>query len=227
MPVRAADEAPVPWIAESDWGPLASWLTDSDGNERLRAAGPFLEKAEGPDGMSLRAYPRPLFVRAVDPAADRATWDFLWPIASGKTFGRQNSWRFAISWFLDHDRTDSESPYRFWFLPFWFHGRAEGGEGYAALFPLGGEIRDILFKDRIRFVLWPLWTQSRVNDVRTTDVLWPIYSRTTTPDHHLEQWRVFPLYAYAKNARQYEKQTLLWPIWTWARYTHPKGNGTT
>ena len=47
-PVRAADEAPALWIAESDWGPLASWLTDSDGNERLRAAGPFLEKAEGP-----------------------------------------------------------------------------------------------------------------------------------------------------------------------------------
>ena len=225
-PVRAADEAPAPWIIESDWGPLASWMTDADGNERWRAAGPFWEKAEGPDGMSLRACPRPLFVRAVDPAADRATWDFLWPIASGNTFGKQKSWRFAISWFLDQDRTDSESQYRFWFLPFWFHGRDEGGAGYAALFPLGGEIRNILFKDRIRFVLWPLWTQSRVNDVRTTDVLWPVYSRTTTPDHHLEQWRVFPLYAHAKNARQYEKQTVLWPIWTWARYVHPKANGT-
>ena len=226
---RAADppdEAPAPWVAESDWGPLASWMTDSDGNERMRAAGPFWEQADGPDGKSLVACPRPLFVRAVDPAADRATWDFLWPIASGKTFGPQNSWRFLISWFLDQDRTDPKSQYRFWLLPFWFHGRDESGAPYAALFPLGGEVRNILLKDRIRFALWPLWAQSRVNDVRTTDVLWPVYSRTTTPDHHLEQWRVFPLYAYAKSARQYEKRTVLWPIWTWARYTHPKAHGT-
>ena len=222
----AADAAPVPWAVESDWGPLASWMPDSDGNGRFRAAGPFWEKAESPDGKSLRAFPRPLFARAADPASARMSWDCLWPIASGKTFGSEKSWRVLLAWFLDPDRADPRSSYRFWLLPIWFHGRDGQGQGYAALFPLGGEIRNFLWKDRIRFALWPLWARSQVNDARTTDVLWPVFSRTTTPDGHLEKFRIFPFYARAFNRRQFEKHTVLWPIWTHARYVHPKANGT-
>ena len=221
-----ADEIPAPRVVEADWGPLASWMVDADGNDRFRAAGPFWEQAESPAGQKLMAFPRPLWARAVDPAADRDSWDCLWPIASGKTFGKQQSWRVLLSWFLDQDRADPKSQYRFWLLPLWFHGRDEAGAGYAALFPLGGEIRNFLWKDRIRFALWPLWAQSQVNDVRTTDVLWPIYSRTTSPDGHREQVRVFPLYAWTKNARQYEKTAVLWPLWNHARYVNPKAEGT-
>ncbi len=221
-----ADGPVVPWCLEWDWGPLASELVDADGNGRLRAAGPFWEAAQGPGGMRLRAVPRPLYARATDPATDRSSWDCLWPAASGRAFGAERYWRALTTYFFDKDRTDPESQYRFWILPLWFHGRDENGRGYAALFPLGGEVRNILWKDRIRFFLWPLWARSAVNDVRTTDVLWPLYSRTTTPDGHLEKLRVFPFYARTKNARQHEKHTVLWPFWTHARYTHPKAPGT-
>jgi len=229
FPLLVADGAQgavEPRVVESDWGPVASWLADSDGNARFRAVGPFWERAEGTNGLSLRASPRPLWTRARNPAADRESWDVLWPLAAGSTFGKQKSWRVLISWFLDQDRTDPESQYRFWLLPIWFHGRDEQGASYAALFPLGGEVRNILVQDRIRFFLWPLWAQSRIHDVQTTDVLWPIWSRTTTPDRHLEKFRVFPFYVWAKNVRQYEKHAVLWPLWTHARYTHPKANGT-
>jgi len=218
--------APFPWFVGYDWGPVASQLVDADDNERFRAAGPFWENAESPDGKRLQAFPRPLFARAIDPIADRNSWDCVWPLASGKIFQNQQSWRFINSFFFKRDRYDPTSQYHYWFLPFWFHGRDESGVGYKALFPVGGEIRNILWKDRIRFVLWPLWVQSQVNDVHTTDVLWPIFSRTTTPDHHLEQWRFFPFYSFAKNVRQYEKKSILWPIWSQAKYTHPKAKGT-
>lgn len=211
---------------ESDWGPVASRLVDSDGNARFRAAGPFWEMSEGTNGMSLRAYPRPLWARAWDPAAGRASWDVVWPLAAGKTFGKQKSWRALVSWFLDQDRADPESQYRFWLLPVWLHGRDERGAGYAGLFPLGGDIHNILVRDRIRFVLWPLWAQSWIHDAQTTDVLWPVYSRTTTPDGRREQFRIFPFYACSKNVRQFEKHAVLWPLWTHGRYTHPKARGT-
>lgn len=217
---------PAPWIAEADWGPLASWMVDADGNDRFRAAGPFWEDAASSDGKQLMAFPRPLWARAVDPEADRDSWDFCWPLASGKTFGREQSWRVALAWFLDDDREDPASRYRFWLLPLWFHGCAADGAGYAALFPLGGEIRNFLFKDRIRFALWPLWAETQVNDVRTVNVLWPIYSRSTTPDGHLERFRVFPLYTRTRSVRQFEKTAVLWPLWNHARYVHPKASGT-
>ena len=223
----ARGNVPAPaWPVECDWGPLASWLDDCDGNTRMRAVGPFWEEARGADGMRLRAAPRPFYARAYDPTAGRASWDCLWPVASGRAFGQERYWRALTTYFFDKDRTDPRSQYRFWILPLWFHGRDEKGAGYAALFPLGGEIRNILWKDSIRFFLWPLWVHSTVNNVQTTDVLWPIYSHTTTPDGHLEKLRVFPFYAHAKNVRQYDKHTVLWPFWTHARYTHPKASGT-
>ena len=227
-PAGAAEApAPEPWVAERDWGPLAAWLTEADGTARFRAAGPFWERAAGPGGESLQAWLRPLWVRAADPAADRTAWDFLWPVASGKTFGKQQSWRAVwLLSFFDRDRTDPRSQYRFWLLPLWFHGRDEQGRGYAALFPLGGRVSNFLMRDEHQFVLWPLWSRSHVGDLRSTSVLWPIYSRTTTPDGHCERFRVFPFYLYSKNARQFVKRSVLWPVWTHARYTHPKAAGT-
>ena len=99
----------APWVAEADWGPLASWLVDADGSARFRAAGPLWERAEGTNGRSLQAYARPLWARAADPANARTAWDFCWPVAAGKTFGREKSWRVLVAWFLDEDRTAAAS----------------------------------------------------------------------------------------------------------------------
>ena len=225
-PAAGEAPAPAPWVAEADWGPLASWMEDSDGNERFRAAGPFWERAESPDGKTLAAFPRPLWARASDPEGNRESWDFLWPVASGRTFRSERSWRFLVAWFFDRDAADPESQYRFALMPVWFHGRDAEGKGYAALFPVGGEIRNVPLRDGFRFVLFPLWAQSRIHDVTTTDVLWPVFSRTTSADGHLEAVRAFPFYARTKNVRQYEKTAVLWPLWTHARYVHPKANGT-
>ncbi|MDD2239527.1 MAG: hypothetical protein PHO14_07915 [Kiritimatiellae bacterium] len=216
----------VPLIVTHDWGPLWSWMDDADGNERCRAAGPFLERARGEDGMALQAMPRPLWARAADPATGRTAWDVLWPVAAGKTFHKETSARVLLAWYFNRDGTDPASQYSVRVIPLWFHGRDETGKGYAALFPLGGDIRNFLLKDRIRFVLWPLWTESWIKEVHTTDVLWPIWSRTTTPDGHLEKFRVFPFYMHSKNERLYDKHSVLWPVWTHARYVHPKAEGT-
>jgi hypothetical protein len=225
LAAAGAEEPAGPWAAGWDWGPVASWMEDADGYGRFRAAGP-LAGAGGAGGLTLRATRRPLGARAADPANGRTAWDFVWPLAAGKTFHEQKSWRAGLAWFYDRDRTDPESGYRFWLLPLWFHGRDEQGDGYAALWPLGGEIRNFLLKDRIRFALWPLWTQSSIKDVRTTDVLWPIWSRTTTPDGRLEKFRVFPLWARSRDRGRFEKYSVLWPVWTHARWEHPKATGT-
>jgi len=215
-----------PWFFGVDRGLFHSRMADAEGAERERAAGPFWERSDSPDGPTLRAVPRPIYVRVTDPATARTAWDALWPVAAGKTFGEQESWRVVSAFFLNQDRGDPESKYRFWLLPVWFHGRDESGVGYAALFPVGGHIRNLLWKDQIRFVLWPVWARSGVNDVVTTDVFWPIYSRTTTPDGRLEKFRVFPLYGHSRREGQFEKHTVLWPVWSHARYEHPKAAGT-
>ncbi len=222
----APPEASAPWVVSADVGPLISRMVDGTGTARHRAVGPFWEQAQHPAGPTLQATPRPLWVRVADPANERTAWDVVWPVASGKTFAAEKSWRVLVAWFWDRDRHDPESAYHFWLLPVWLHGRDDEGQGYAALFPVGGAIHNFLLKDRVQFALWPLWIHSQVNDVQTTDVLWPIFSRTTSPDGHVAGRRVFPFYSWSKNERQYEKTAILWPLWTHARYTHPKAEGT-
>ena len=121
--------SPFPWFVGYDWGPVASELEDSDGNERFRAAGPFWESSSAPDGKKLWATPRPVFACAVDPQANRTSWDSLWPVASGKRFYDQVNWRVLNGFFFNRDCTDALSQYHFWFLPLWFHGRDENGVG--------------------------------------------------------------------------------------------------
>ena len=89
----------------------------------------------------------------------------------------------------------------------------------------GGTVRDFLWKDRISFVLWPIWMESDVNDLHTTDILWPIYSRGLSDDGKWDKLRVFPFYSRIENKRQFVKKSVMWPFWNQAEYTHPKANG--
>ena len=209
-----------------DWGIFGSRLPlEQDDAVRFRMAGPFFESARTPDGMGFDARFRPVFSRAVLPwHGGRSEWDFLWPLAQGKTFAGEKSWRFLLAYYRDVEPGKPDGEYRFTVFPFWFGGR-DKVETYGALFPFGGHMRNFFFKDEIDFILWPIWMRSRIKDVETTDILWPIWSKTTSSDGHRERFRVFPFYMYSKNARQFEKQAICWPFWTHATYTHPKGKG--
>jgi hypothetical protein len=50
-------------------------------------------------------------------------------------------------------------------------------------------------------------------------------SRTTTPDGHLEKFRVFPLYAHEERAAVREADGAVADL-DHARYVHPKAEGT-
>ena len=215
-----------PWIVACDWGPVASRLVDADGHVRVRAVGPFWERAKSTNGLMLVAGPRPLWARAADANAGRAAWDFVWPVAAGKSAGAEDSWRWGVAYFFDRDREDAASQYRFWLLPVWWHGRDEQSVPYMALFPVGGEVRNFLGRDSIRFALFPLWMQGRVKLAQTTSVLWPIYSHLKTEDGRVEARRVFPLYGHSRVEGKYDNYAALWPFWTHARYFYPQSQGT-
>jgi hypothetical protein len=114
---------------------------------------------------------------------------------------------------------------RRWLLPFYFQGRGAGGENYFALFPLGGTIREFLGRDDIAFVLFPLFGKSRVNEVKTTSVLWPVFSHTRGDG--IARDRIFPIYGKSALAGKYEKKFVFWPIWNSAEYFYEDNPGKT
>ena len=206
-----------------DWGPLASRIDDVTGADRLEALGPLYESATATNGMRFRAV-RPFYGRFYDPGTGREYRDYLWPVGTAKRERDGYHWRFLLTFYHDFDTTDPRSRYRFWSLPLYFQGRDINRDRYAAVFPLGGNIKEFLGRDDIRFVLFPLWMRSSINDVVTTDYLWPIVS--TTHGKGIERFRIFPFYGRNVHRDLYDKRFVLWPIWNWAKYKKPGSSGT-
>jgi hypothetical protein len=150
--------------------------------------------------------------------------DYLWPVYSRKSFKDEETSRALIFWFTHRFDASEESPrQRRWLLPFYFQGRDANDENYFALFPLGGTIHDFLGRDRLSFVLFPIYGTGQINDVKTTNVLWPIVS--STRGGGVRRDRIFPLYGKSELEGKYEKEFILWPFWTSAKYFYPGDSG--
>ncbi|MBI3985669.1 MAG: hypothetical protein HY343_02015, partial [Lentisphaerae bacterium] len=206
-----------------DFGPIASRDTSPDGRVRWRAAGPFFEYQKAPDHSTFWAL-RPLFSSTVLPSDRRKDRECLWPIWFSKTQKDDYVWRliYLVNWH-NFEITNAAPRYSFWILPLYFQGRDAGERKYWALFPIGGTIRDFLMRDEMTFVLFPLYGRARINEVTTRTWFWPVFSRTT--GHGNERHRVFPFYLYSSRRGEIVKRSILWPLWTSARYSAPESPG--
>lgn len=177
--------------------------------------------ADRPDGTVRALHPFYSYTET----EDGTIVDVLWPLYSRKTFADERSSRGLFLYYTHEFETDEPPPHRRrrWLLPFLFEGRDAVGQRYAALFPLGGTIHEFLGRDEIAFALFPLFVSSRINDVQSTSVLWPVFSRTR--GEGVRRDRIFPLYGRSRRAGVYEKRFVLWPIWNDAHYLHPEEEG--
>ncbi len=218
-PVWADERAPL----EFDFGPLISRQRDLHGHMRLRALGPFFERATQEDGQALTAV-RPLYSRYEHPELERRRSEYVWPLGYSKRFRDEHSGRVLLAFWTRFDTTDPASRYRFWLIPFYFQGRDIHGEKYAALFPVGGRIHEFLGRDKIEFMLFPLYMRTELNEVPTHSFLWPIVSHTH--GRGIYRFRVFPFYGQNRHRDRFNKKFVMWPIWTSAEYYYPGSAGS-
>ncbi|NLB56620.1 MAG: hypothetical protein GX811_12825 [Lentisphaerae bacterium] len=214
----------LPVHADIDFAPFFSVDTDIHGQSRIRVLGPLFEFKSSETNKSVWAL-RPLTSFAEHGYDNKTERDVLWPLWTGKTFNDEYSWQcvLLVRW-QDFDVTDPESRYRFWALPFYFQGRSAKGEDYKAVFPLGGEIQEFIGRDSIKFVMFPIYTYTTINDVETVSYIWPIFARTTGHGH--DRFRAFPIYGYARLREDFMKKFILWPFWTSAEYNYAGANGS-
>jgi len=172
------------------------------------------------DGKTFAAV-RPFYSRVGDEENRRVLQDFLWPVAMHKDFLGETYWRVLCAFGHDFDNTRPGGRFRFILFPFVYAGRDIHGERYFAVFPVGGKVNEFLGRDTIRFVLFPLYMYSAINDVKTTDVIWPFVSWTT--GHDVSRFRVFPLYGQSGKGDVWKKRFVVWPVWTSAHYAYPDG----
>jgi hypothetical protein len=193
-----------------------------NGDTRLKALGPFLEFSCSTQGWQFAAA-RPFYSRVDNPAAGARRQEFFWPVGEARLRAPESNWRFLVWFGLDYDATNDLSRYRVRLFPFYFQGRDDRDETYHGVFPLGGSVHEFIGLDKIDFVLFPLHSTSAKDDLRTTNWLWPLISKTTGDG--IYRARFFPFYGRSIKVGTYDKRFVLWPLWTQARYDDPRGLG--
>lgn len=201
--VSAAEPAPWPELP-----PL--WSHDPQDKalglpERSRALGPVFERRFFEDPKLSYCAVRPLWSRQV---GKDGMWsmDFVWPLSVWR-----ESWHVDYQWVLLYfGSKDPDGRYRQYLIPLWFCGRGEDKSFYWGLFPLYGDVNDLISYDRMRFILFPLYWHTEKNGAKGDAYVWPLVNMESSP--RSDKLRVLPFYAYNDVYAKHYTQSFLWPI---------------
>lgn len=161
----------------------------------------------------------PLFYWQKQGAADLAA-EFLYPLGQYRRQGRAGRSNFIP---LGGGRWEAEGASSGHFFPF-FWGRTAAGAAYGGVFPVYGTFRERFGRERLTFVLWPLFTTSTGADSQHFRILWPLFSWSVGQEEAAVFW---PLFGYLKRAGEYEKYYALWPLLHYQRLELDRENPRT
>ena len=218
--------APAPSSRSFDLGFIAAQHETITGEQRTTALGPFFEHVTSPDGKSYWGF-RPFYARVKDPAHKRDRSFYVWPVGSVTRFMNEVKWRFLLAYGrIGQPGVPASLKYRFSIFPFYFQSRDAAGKTYRALVPFVGTINNFIFWDRLSFVMFPLYFKWQTHDVVSYNYLWPLFGSTESKNEQkVERVRVLPFYAHSVLEGMYEKKSVMWPFWNWARYDSEGSTG--
>jgi hypothetical protein len=174
------------------WGPLFTefdlTLQIGSGTEAL---GPLWGSKES-DGVSTWRI-SPLFSRETEPQLDRAEWEVLYPFVSYDRFGTEWKVQFLqMLHFSGGSTLDGDIKKRQTLFPIYFRQESPGGTNdYLSIAPFYGHFRNRLFRDEVRFALFPLWLETRKREVVTQNYLAPFFHLRRGGG--VEGWQLWPV----------------------------------
>jgi len=158
---------------------------------REEAAGPFYysQHAERETQMALP----PFYCQTLTPDVGWTEWEVFYPIIDYRRFGSE--YRLQIVEFLSFSGGNTEQERavrRFTLFPIYFRQRSpDTNLNYTAVVPFYGDLKNRLFRDDIKFVLFPLYSETRRRDVVTDNYLYPIFH--LRHGDQMTGWQVWPL----------------------------------
>jgi len=217
-------------FAESDFH--AGFLFDSfpltlDAGHRAEAIGPFFYDQQK-DTEKTWAIP-PLFSHDVNPAVESREDDLAYPLLTYERYGTEFRWQFIqlFSFAGGQQQNDSEKR-RFTIFPVYFQQRSpDTNENYTALVPFYGHLQNRLMRDRIFFVMFPIYSETQKRNIVTDNYLFPFFD--VQHGDGLHGWQFWPLFG-ARNkvvtsvtngfgdteiVGGYDRYFALWPIHFW------------
>lgn len=173
-----------------------------------RALGPIYENIRLENGHERQAI-RPLW--SFEKFEDKVAMDFIWPLSMSRLENDYYRSHFLLFFYHNMDVTEEDSEYLFWLFPLWFQGQDRDKQDYKGLFPIWGEVRDVVGFDSIKFHFFPIHLETRKNKILSESWLWPIYTTTSGPK--VQKWNVWPFYGEKWEKEKAESSFVLWPFW--------------
>lgn len=163
---------------------------NAPGLESVRFAGPLGGYESDTMGYDVRV--SPLF--ALRKRGERVNGGSLWPLSVYRRDGEGAYLRILLYYHFFQKYPNGYDTLGM--TPLFFYGHTRDSECYGALFPLGGNLRDFLGYDRIRFVLFPLWLSTSKGAVSGTSYCWPFVGGES--GGKTDRFRIFPFYGYSR-----------------------------
>jgi hypothetical protein len=197
---------------ERNGWPFAVRQLRPDGTvESAEYVGPlFFEKTRA-DGAEVKGL-RPLYLKTVEGPRETSNW--LYPFF---TWQKEGDYRYFSFFELINFRrqsgsgSDPSTVRNFDVWPFYFSRESgEPATSYQALFPVYGTIKQRFGKDRIHFVLFPLYSKVEKAGSQTINAPWPFLRFISgSGKHGFEFW---PLAGHQGREGDYDSQFYLWPL---------------
>lgn len=191
------------------WPFAVQQLDEANKAESGEYLGPLLFQKNRADGAKVKGF-RPFYLETIE--GTRETRALFYPFF---TWQKENDYRYFTFFELVNFRrqtdSDGQTSRNFDIWPFYF-SRQTGDPllDYRALFPLGGTIKSRFGKDRINFVLFPLYSDVEKSGSRTVHAPWPFLRFIHgADDHGFEFW---PLFGHRGRAGDYDSRFYLWPL---------------
>jgi hypothetical protein len=198
-----------------------------DGGSRAEAVGPFFyDQQKGSE--TTWAIP-PLYSHDVNPVIESREDDFLYPILTYERYGMEYRWQLLQLFSLSGGKLPNDSTKkRATLFPLYFQQRSpDTNENYTAFVPFYGHLKDRLMRDRIFFVMFPLYSQTQKRDIITDNYLFPIFD--VQHGNGMHGWQFWPLFGTRQKVVTtftngfgdseivggYDKYFALWPIHFW------------
>jgi hypothetical protein len=162
-----------------------------DSGHRTEAVGPLFYDQQK-DSERIWGFP-PFFSRTINPEIEYREDDFLYPLLTYEYYGKEYRWQFFELWsHAGGQEPDDQGVKRFTIFPFYFQQRSpDNNQNYTALLPFYGHLQHRLFRDKIFFVMFPIYSETQKRDVVTDNYLFPFFH--LRHGDGLEGWQFWPL----------------------------------
>lgn len=174
-------------------GPLYSkFKLTLESGYRQEALGPFFYTDRTPEVGQLAI--SPFYCHTLTADVDWDEWEFLYPMFDYRRFGTEYRLQIGEMISFSGGKLPQEGDSQlFTIFPLYFQQRASDPSlNYTAVVPFYGHMENRLFRDDIKFVMFPLYSETRKKDVVTDNYLYPFFARSRGDQLH--GWEFWPIF---------------------------------